>query len=230
MTAPYYPQKVITPNLGLALYSVDEIIADNFIILDAFAGTAQSIQVNGTVIPQTNFIDSPTVTFTVVGSNVQANAAALFVLDVNGAPVANPNFNGAVPAAPLGATNVIWQVLGSSVSAYVVIPAAGVFPVTKAAIASNWLNSYDAVTGLFTASQPNYTDITGTPPASAWSALTGTLSNGQVIPYGDTGISRLGAGSLAIGNGAASDASGSLSLATLNATTQINLPSTDRKS
>src|ERR1035437_447067 len=224
MGVPYYPQSTITPNLGLELKGMDEVLADDMIILDAFAGTAQSIQINGSVIPLTKFIDSATVTFTVAGNNVSAHAAA--GVDVNGAPIAAPNFNNLAPAAPPGGTNVLWQVLGGSISAYVVIPAAGVFPVTKAAIASNWLNSYDAVTGLFTASQPNYTDITGTPPASAWSALTGTLSNGQVIPYGDTGISRLGAGSLAIGNGAASDASGSLSLATLNATTQINLPST----
>lgn len=35
-------------------------------------------------------------------------------------------------------------------------------PVTKAAIASNWLRSFDASTGLFTASQPAFTDISGT--------------------------------------------------------------------
>lgn len=39
----------------------------------------------------------------------------------------------------------------------------GTLPVTKAAIASNWLRSYDATTGLFTASQPAYSDISGTP-------------------------------------------------------------------
>lgn len=36
-------------------------------------------------------------------------------------------------------------------------------PVTKAAVASNWLRSYDSATGLFTASQPAYSDLTGTP-------------------------------------------------------------------
>ena len=51
--------------------------------------------------------------------------------------------------------------------------------------------------------------------SSAWSALTGTLSNGQVIPYADAGISRLGAASLAIGNGTAGDFSGVLKLTTL---------------
>lgn len=36
---------------------------------------------------------------------------------------------------------------------------------------------------------------------AAWATLTGTLSNGQVIPYADAGISRLGATNLAVGNG-----------------------------
>jgi hypothetical protein len=47
---------------------------------------------------------------------------------------------------------------------------------------------------------------------SAWSSLTGTLSNGQVIPYADAGISRLGAASLALGNGTAGDFTGNLKL------------------
>lgn len=34
-------------------------------------------------------------------------------------------------------------------------------PATIAAVASNWLRSYNAVTGLFTASQPAFADITG---------------------------------------------------------------------
>ena len=41
------------------------------------------------------------------------------VIDVNGSPVTNPNFNGTTPAAPGGSTNVTFQVSGSNVSAYV---------------------------------------------------------------------------------------------------------------
>lgn len=37
---------------------------------------------------------------------------------VNSASVANPNFNDTTPAAPLGFTNILWQVTGSNVSAY----------------------------------------------------------------------------------------------------------------
>jgi hypothetical protein len=58
--------------------------------------------------------------------------------------------------------------------------------------------------------------------SSAWAALTGDLTETQVIPWDgptvgtkDSGISRLAAGSLAIGNGTAGDFSGSLTLASL---------------
>lgn len=37
---------------------------------------------------------------------------------------------------------------------------------TKAAVASNWFNSYDAATGLFTATRPAFTDISGTATAA----------------------------------------------------------------
>jgi hypothetical protein len=50
-------------------------------------------------------------------------------------------------------------------------------PATKAAAASNWLNSYSSATGLFTAAQPAFTDITGVatlaqiPTGYLWSNL-----------------------------------------------------------
>jgi hypothetical protein len=50
---------------------------------------------------------------------------------------------------------------------------------------------------------------------TAWSALTGSLRNGQVIPYADAGISRLGPASLAIGNRTNGDSSGDLKLGTM---------------
>jgi len=36
-------------------------------------------------------------------------------------------------------------------------------PITKTGVTSNWIRSYDSTTGLFVASQPAYTDISGTP-------------------------------------------------------------------
>lgn len=44
-----------------------------------------------------------------------------------------------------------------------IIPVSITLPVTVAKVASNWLDSYDDSTGLFTQSQPAYTDLTGTP-------------------------------------------------------------------
>ena len=72
----------------------------------------------------------------------------------------------------------------------------------------------------FVDAQLQYSDLGGTPTINTWAGLTGVLTNGQVIPYGDAGISRLGAASLALGNGTAADVSGTLSLANINLTTQ----------
>jgi hypothetical protein len=62
-------------------------------------------------------------------------------------------------------------------------------------------------------------EINGVPLSSSWAGLTGDLTETQVIPWDggtvgtpDSGISRIGAGSLAIGNGTAGDFSGILSV------------------
>lgn len=82
MSVPYYPGSLFTPNLGLALFGMDEVLAENFVLLDAASG----------------------------GSSVE----------INGAAVADPNFNDTTPSALSGKTNVKWQVDGSgNVSAYV---------------------------------------------------------------------------------------------------------------
>jgi hypothetical protein len=106
---------------------MDPIVAEYFYLIDgAFGSISTSLEVNGVLVPPVpNFVNSPSVTISVVGSNI----------------------------------------------------------------------SFTAVAG-----------------ASAWATLTGVLSNGQVIPWADAGISRLGADALAIGNGVAGDFSGSLKL------------------
>ena len=132
-----YPS-LYTPHIGLALYGADEVILENFSLLDQAYGSGSSVNVNGSL-------------------------------------VVNPNF-GSLPAAPGGDTNVTFQVdINGNVSAYVPTGVASV----------------------------------------AWSALTGILSNGQVIPYGDAGISRLGAASLAFGNGTPGDTSAQLQFGTI---------------
>lgn len=72
----------VTTNLGLATWGMDEVLAENMILIDAAVGSG--------------------------GTTIQ----------VNGITISNPNFNDSTPAAPAGKTNIIWQVTGSSVSAY----------------------------------------------------------------------------------------------------------------
>lgn len=59
---------------------------------------------------------------------------------------------------------------GSGAPGFVAIGAAdlpGVFAQTFANVAHKWLNSYDSTTGLFTQTQPDYSDLTGTPTLAA---------------------------------------------------------------
>lgn len=60
-------------------------------------------------------------------------------------------------------------------------------PQTIAAVASNWLRSFDQTTGAFTASQPAFTDISGTATAAqvpALSALNGQITTSQLPASG----------------------------------------------
>lgn len=52
------------------------------------------------------------------------------------------------------------------------------FAQTIAAVTSNWLRSYDAATGLFTASQPAYSDLTGTPTVPGPSSTVPMVESG----------------------------------------------------
>ena len=54
MSVPYYPGSLYTPNLSLALYSIDSEIAENFVILDSAFGSGSSINVNGTLVASPN--------------------------------------------------------------------------------------------------------------------------------------------------------------------------------
>ena len=51
-----YPKRTITPNLGLSLYGMDEVLAQNFILLDDEVGSGgTSVLVNGSAITNPNF-------------------------------------------------------------------------------------------------------------------------------------------------------------------------------
>ena len=62
-------------NLGLALWGADPVVIENFLTIDAaFGSISSAIDINGVAVPNPNFVDSASVTFSVVGSNVHATA------------------------------------------------------------------------------------------------------------------------------------------------------------
>lgn len=127
-----YPNQRFTTNLGLSLFGMDEILADNMNLIDAAYGAGSSINVNGTLVTSPNLNNTlpaapagkTNVIWQVdVNGNISAYATSGgggSTVNVNGSAVSNPNFNGATPAAPQVADNVVWAVSGSSVSGSVV--------------------------------------------------------------------------------------------------------------
>jgi len=79
---------------------------------------------------------------------------------INGATVSNPNFNNITPSAPPGSTNVIWQVNGNNVSAYITLSGVDVFTVTNQSSTYS-ASPYDDVwcTGTFTITIPVLSNI-----------------------------------------------------------------------
>src|ERR1035438_9793651 len=66
-----------SPNLHLGLWGTDEVTTDNFLLIDAAFGGVGGIEVNGVLVPPTaNFVNSASVTFGVVGSNITLTAAS----------------------------------------------------------------------------------------------------------------------------------------------------------
>ena len=130
MSIPYYPGSLYTPVLGLSLFGMDEVLAENMVILDAAYGAGSSINVNGTLVASPNLNGTlpaaPTGYTNVIfqydsNGNVSAYASTSggSSIQVNGSTVSNPNFNGTTPAALTNTVNVQFQVSGSSVSGYV---------------------------------------------------------------------------------------------------------------
>src|SRR5271157_6126148 len=75
---PFYLQSSdpITANLGLSLKGCDPIVAENFYLIDtAFGSVGGTVDVNGTPVPNPNFVNSATAVFSVVGSNISITAS-----------------------------------------------------------------------------------------------------------------------------------------------------------
>jgi hypothetical protein len=57
---------------------MDPVVAEDFVLIDtAFGSLSTNIDINGVAVPNPNFVDSASVTFSVVGSNVHATAAGV---------------------------------------------------------------------------------------------------------------------------------------------------------
>jgi hypothetical protein len=65
----------VTPNLGLGLWGTNEVVDENFILLDTAFGSVGILMVNGSVVNNPNFVNSASVTLSVVGSNISLTAA-----------------------------------------------------------------------------------------------------------------------------------------------------------
>jgi hypothetical protein len=122
-------------------------------------------------------------------TNVVSNATATRTFTL---PDANSN---PVQPATAGAHQFVTGVSANGVisfaqPAYTDISGTPQLPITKSAVASNWIRSYDSTTGLFTASQPAFTDFTGTastaqiPNLDASKITTGLIA----LARGGTGV------------------------------------------
>src|SRR5271157_4739345 len=75
---PFYLQSSdpITANLGLSLKGMDPIVAEDLYLIDqAFGSVGGTVDVNGTPVPNPNFVNSATAVFSVVGSNISIAAS-----------------------------------------------------------------------------------------------------------------------------------------------------------
>src|SRR5271154_1929505 len=94
----------------------------------------------------------------------QGGATSGQALEWNGSAWAPATLSGAGVSSVFTRTGAVVALAGDYSAFY--LPIATVLPATKAAVTSNFLTSYTSGTGLFTAAQPAYTDISGTPTPS----------------------------------------------------------------
>lgn len=187
---PYYGEssEPITPNLLLNLWGMDPIVAEDFVKIDtAFGSVSGSVKVNGVAVPSPNFINSASVTFGVVGSNISLTATGggggsgtvtsvgltmPGIFSVSGSPIttagtlavslASEAQNSVFAGPTSGAGTPTFRALvAGDIPALPYLSNSTVLPATKAAVTHQWLNSYTSTTGLFTSTQPAFTDISG---------------------------------------------------------------------
>lgn len=119
-------------------------------------GAVQATQIQDVIISGTPPTTGQVLTATsATTANWQTGSGGGGSVNVNGSSVTSPNF-GTLPAAPGTNTLITWQVSGSNVSAYAQLPQ--IF----APISNEFLTGYTASTGVYTAAQPSFANISGT--------------------------------------------------------------------
>lgn len=156
----------MTPNLGLSLKGMDAILAENMVLIDTAVGSgSSSVFINSAPVSNPNFNDT-----TPAAPVGMVNVLWQYDISGNVSAYVTPSEGATFQAngTDLSAQDPINFKSGTGIA--VSNPANGdvqfainfAVAQTKTAVASNWLRSYDATTGLFTASQPAFTDISGT--------------------------------------------------------------------
>lgn len=133
MPAPYYPGVTITPNLGLSLIGQDEVIAENFVLLDAAVGTGGGV----------------TSVFGRTGAVVAVSGDYSVAQITGAAPLASPAFTGN-PTAPtqLSSDNSTRLATTAFVQGLIVAaPVTSVFGRTGAVIAVSGDYSFSLISG-----------------------------------------------------------------------------------
>ena len=158
---------------------MDEVLADNMNLIDQAYGAGSSINVNGTLVTSPNL--SSTLPVAPAGKTL-----VTFQFDSNGNISAwyTPGGGGGTVTSVFGRTGAVTAQSGDY--SYAQISGTPQLPITKNAVASNWLNSYDSTTGLFTVSQPAASDLsngaTGTGAVVLASAISG-FGSGTVTSF-----------------------------------------------
>ena len=193
----YYPGEFpITPNLLLGLWGMDEIVAKDFIKVDAAFGNINTkVSINHVPVSNPNFINSASVVFSVVGSDISLTAAGSGSGTVTS--VAAGTGLVASPSSPITGSGTISLAAlspspaGTYTNADITVNAEG--QVTAAANGSGGGGS-GTVTSVGLAGTTNEITVTGASPITGSGTWTLSLPNPTTFP----GVVNIASGDLVI--------------------------------
>jgi hypothetical protein len=178
----------VTPNLHLELFAplgvgwredatAGALLDYDMMLIDAAVssgGGGSAVSVNGALISSPNFVNSASVTFSVVGSNVSASAAAQVQTDWNAASGIGVLLN--KPTLATVATSGSYTDLSS-------LPT---LAATTTRTAHEFFTTYNATTGAFGQAQPSAADLSDTATSAGYVLrANGTSFVSAQLGYGD---------------------------------------------